>query len=348
MIIIAQLFFMFSRTVAALCVVTVKDVFFSFTLLLFIPLLYECAETSGLSLLKHPRNLLLFFFASACTIVIRNNGIFVMVGTAIIIMLSCRKYWKQIVLICSIAVLLPYGTDHILMKALVKQDKIMVESLAIPLQQMAAVVARGGKMDEQETAVMNTIMPYDKMMELYTPTSSDSLKWGTGKEYLNKTWIADNMDVFLSTWASMLRKNLDIYIEAYLLETLSYWSIGEPSIAQGIYYSYPHNDSIDICVDQIRVFPEALQTGLEQYYKLDVNKDSPSGGTLIWLLLLAILYAVCHNQKQLILSLFPFVMVWVTIMVSAPIAYGLRYIYALYIVSPFLIPMLTLPLRKDA
>lgn len=335
LVIAVFMFFAFSRIVANVSVLSVKDTIFSFTLLLLIPLLYDCAESEGRSLLQ-PRNLLLFIFTSAMTVLIRNNGIFVMTGVAVMIVIVCRKHWKSMLALCLAVVILPYAADTVLMKTLVKREKIAVESLAIPLQQMAAVVARDGEMSEDEAAVMDTIMPLEQMRERYRPTSTDSLKWGEGAQYLNKNWIAENQGLFLKTWAGMLEKNIDIYIEAYLLETLSYWNIGEPSKSQGLYYTFPQSASVDLEVENKRVFPEAIQEGLQRYYRIDANQKSPSCGTMIWLLLFMMVYLICTQQGRKALCFLPVVFVWGTIMVSAPVAYSFRYILSLYLACPFL------------
>lgn len=346
LVICILLFFAFSRIVPNIAIQSIKDTFFSFGLLLFIPLLFDCSETQGKSLLKRG-NLLLFVGATALTILIRNNGIFVMAGVAVFVMIVCRKHWKPVVALCLVAVILPYATDRVLMATVVKREKIAVESLGIPLQQMAAVVAKDGEMTEEEASVMETIMPSEELKARYRPTSTDSLKWGEGAQYLNKTWISENKNVFLKTWASMLVKNLDIYVEAYLLETLSYWNVGEPSKAQGLYYTYPQSSSVSLLVEQHRVLPEALHNTLQQYYRINESTESPSGGTLIWLTLFLMMYLICTGQKRKTLCYLPVVFVWGTVMISAPIAYGFRYLFSLYLACPFLVAIAITPWQKQ-
>ena len=338
-----QLFFIFSKIVPAIVLVAAKDVIFSFSLLLFIPLLYECAETNGRSLLKL-QNILLFLFASMASILIRNNGVFVIAGLAVFVVIVSRKYWKRILPLCLVAVLLPYGMDQALMRWVVHRDKDAVEALAIPLQQMAAVAARGGEMDERDAAIMETIMPHDEMISCYMPAWVDGIKWNEGMKYLNKPWIRENTGTFLKTWASLLLKNPRIYIEAYLLETLGYWNIGSRLFAQGLYYTYPVDDSsFHVHVDHTRVLPEALESTLLAYYHLNPRESSPSGGILIWLILLLMLYLACSQQNTKNLCLLPAVFVWGTLMVSSPYAFAFRYAYALYLMCPIVLPMIALP-----
>lgn len=342
------LYFMFSRIVPSITITAVKDVIFSFSLLLMIPLLIDSAETHGDSL-RTAKNLGVFAVSSVFVTLIRNNGIFVMIGVAICMVIFCRRAWKRILVLCLVVVAVPYGIDRCLMKFWVKGEKIAVESLGIPLQQMAAVVAKDGEMSEEEAIVMETIMPIQEIKERYTPLSVDSLKWGTAGQLLNKAWISNNKGTFLRTWASMLLKNLDIYVEAYLLQTLSYWNIGESCKGQGLYYGWPgwlQDIDTDLHIQNVNIFPQQIQSGLEGHYRLNTSSQSPCCGTLIWLILFLCVYFVSIGHGEKVLCMIPVLITWLTIMVSAPIAFGFRYVYGIYLSTPFLISLLFMPDRR--
>ena len=141
----------------------------------------------------------------------------------------------------------------------------------------------------------------------------------------------------------MLKKNPHIYLEAYLLETYSYWKAGAPSGSQGFFYTYPQMDISDVDVKNVQVLPEKFQTALEKHYEIDPNTEAPSGGTMIWLTLLAALFFCCTGNTKKAIACLPVILCWGTLMISAPIANGFRYVYPLFLCCPFFVALAVLP-----
>lgn len=52
-----------------------------------------------------------------------------------------------------------------------------VESVGIPLAQMARVAALDGDMSESDRSYMNELLPLDRYKEVYHPSIIDPLKW---------------------------------------------------------------------------------------------------------------------------------------------------------------------------
>lgn len=334
------LFFMLSRIIALITIVTLKDVIFSFSMLIVIPILCDAVKTKG-EMLNKKTKLIMLSCASAIIVLIRNNGLYVMIPTLFALLLIYRKYYKKILVVCLLGILLPCSIDAILMRTVVKNEKMPGESLAVPLQQIAATVTYDGNITDEELEVINEIMPVEDMKQYYTPLTVDGLKWNANGT-LNRTWIGNNMGQFLKLWVGLLPDNLNTYIEAYLLETLSYWKIGEPSKDQSVYYEYTQLPENTFEIENKRLLPESIQTSLESYYKLS-NAEIPSAATLFWLIIIVALLRVKRSSYYSLFPYLPTILVWGTLMLSCPHAFVFRYVYCFYLVLPLYIAMLFTP-----
>lgn len=331
------LFFMFSRIIALMTIVTLKDVIFSFAVLIIIPIICDAEKTRGANFAK-ASSIAVLSCVSAITILIRNNGKFLIIPLMAVLLFLYRKHYKSIVLIILLGVVLPCSLDAYLMKTIVKSEKTAAESLAIPLQQIAAAVAYNGEISDEDMAIVNEIMPEENIRQYYTPLTVDGLKWHSDGT-LNRAWLGDNMGEFLKLWARILPDNLGTYVEAYLLETLSYWKIGEPSSAQAVYYEYVELPENTFDIKNTRIFPERVQAWLEDHYRLS-NTEIPSAASLIWLIAILALIQARRTSFSSLLSYLPILLIWVPLMLSCPHAFVFRYVYALYLAIPIYIAKL--------
>lgn len=328
-----QAFFSLSPQVANITTVVLKDTLFSYSLLLFIPVLYDAVESDGKSLFS-PGSLIVFLVASALTIWIRNNGLIVMVILASMLLVIWRKNWRLLLMLFLVSIAVPTTVDRLAMKYIVREDKIAVESLGVPIQQIAMTVVSEGEITEDQWEVIDNIMPREEIIARYAPCSVDTLKWGEGAKYMNKEYIADNMGLVLKTWAQMLPSNLSHYVRAYLLLTHGYWGINVPSTAQAYYWGYPNFSAAKYKVNPVQVWPDMMQQKLTEYYKKHTTYQCV--GNLFWMLVLFVVCVLSSRNKKMVLIFIPVLSVWATLMASAPINTCFRYNYALYLSLPFL------------
>ena len=89
-----------------------------------------------------------------------------------------------------------------------------VESLGIPLNQMARVVALDGDMSESDRAYMDELLPLEEYRSKYRPCCTDLLKWDAN---FNGAALDEG---FLAHWLSMLVRNPHVYFDAWVMQTL--------------------------------------------------------------------------------------------------------------------------------
>ena len=94
--------------------------------------------------------------------------------------------------------------------------------MSVPLVQMAATVVWNGNISEDEEEVLYAVLPEEKWRQNYAFAFVDPIKFD---EHFDNLYLAAHKKEFLQTWASMLKKNLTIYVKAYLYHTYGNWSL---------------------------------------------------------------------------------------------------------------------------
>lgn len=308
-----------------------KDIPYSLLLFIWIPLLYDLWKSEG-ALLKNKKFLLLlcgFLILS----LLRNNGVYVSAFILLGMLLCYKKFWKQIALLFAVLVMVIVGSS-----AFEKSQNIthlFKETVGIPLQQIAATVCEGEVTQEQEEFI-SQILPIDYIKENYNPYTADTLKWGS--TYLNNEFLNANKAEFLKLWAEMLIPNFGIYVEAYLKNTYSFWSL--TGSEQNQVYTTFYVEALDYWYKEQSIkikdiFPENIQATLEKI--TTALSKSPESGKLLWLVILILLVlGFVHNLKLVSIGL-PLIGGWITIMISTPVAFQWRYTLYMAMALPLLI-----------
>lgn len=323
-------FYTVSPMTANIAIVALKDSIWGATFLLYIPLLMEIHDSQGL-VLQRKNKLLLFIFVSVILTLTRNNGKYITIILLMSLLIIYRNKWKQILLIFLLGVMVPITLDSAIMKFL-GQQKDFVESMALPLQQMSMTVVSDGEINEKQKEVLDNIMSKENFEKYYAPCSVDSIKWGEGGKNLNKYYLRTNKSTFLSTWLLMFPSNVRSYIKAFLLNSYGYWGFHVLS-AQGYYSDYWHGDNC-VYVEHIQILPDSLEALLKEYYSN--FKDKYTAGELIWVILFLFSLELGNKNGKWIVFI-PSLLVWLILMLSAPIANGFRYVYPLYLSIPVLL-----------
>lgn len=174
--------------------------------------------TYGIALLLASSLVMVFF---------RNNGVYILFGalallTIFLIAKSRLRYAKGScrVIGCMAATLLVFGivTGPIYSFGGVVPSEAS-ESVGIPLNQMARVVALDGDMFESDREYMNSIYPLEEYKSTYTPCCTDNLKWAPG---FNNSALNEGL---WGHWASMLARNPNAYFQAWELQTYGFWAV---------------------------------------------------------------------------------------------------------------------------
>ena len=209
-----------------------------------------------------------------------------------------------------------------------------VESLGIPLNQMARVVALDGDMSESDRAYMDELLPLEEYRSKYRPCCTDLLKWDAN---FNGAALDEG---FLSHWLSMLVRNPHAYFDAWVMQTFGFWTVNQTNalgyssnIASGMPKDTPTHG----------IYPSnklGTPTARELF---PANEWSLPAGILFWAVVyLSACLLASGAPRRLLLGLVPSWGLVATLLIASPIWYWPRYAFALQCLVPFYLVLFSL------
>lgn len=213
-----------------------------------------------------------------------------------------------------------------------------VENLGILFQQICYVVVNDGNLKEEQKEFINNIYPIEAIKETYNPCIVDKVKWNPR---FNNVYLEQNKGKFIKVWFEVLIQNPKSYIKAYLLNTIGFWDINKATFDA---YVNPENWGKN----------ETLMGVTQKDYVKIITKNSIreklypkapiSSAIFLFILLFGMLFTVYKKRYKNLMIYLPSLLTWGTIMVAAPLAFSLRYVYILVLMVPF---SLVIPFLKS-
>lgn len=311
-----------------------KDPWFCGVMLLLGMFLYDHVVEDRNSFLQK-KNLGIYSGMSILMSLLRNNGVYIVILTSLCLLFLYRKEIKKVAVVTIATVAAVYIVTGPVYMAVFSAENLFVESVGIPLQQMARVVVEKGEVGEEEEEFLNGLMPIEKYQEYYNPFLVDPIKWAPEfhTDYLNA-----HKEEFFKTWFSLLKDNFGIYVEQYLMGTYGFWHIGGDLPYEFVKTEIAGNDW---GIYQNQFFENHLGYFIQQ--ELGNKYAFLPSGLFVWLLLYDIVLCWMKRRSIYILPLTGMIGNWLTLMIATPTAFGIRYIYILVIAVPLLLvyPWLT-------
>lgn len=322
-----------------------KDPLFSSAVLVFSMCLADYAWSRG-EIAQRKSWITLLLISSLVMVFFRNNGVYILLGTLTLLAISLivksrlrHAKGSGRVIGCMAAVLLVFGivTGPIYSFGGVVPSEAS-ESVGIPLNQMARVVALDGEMSESDREYMNSIYPLEEYKSTYTPCCTDNLKWAPN---FNNSALSEGL---WGHWVSMLIRNPNAYFQAWELQTYGFWAVNpgnsdrlwSGNISSGV----PRNVSAAY-VDQLVPYgiepnPAALDESWNSM--LPIDSWSIPVSWLFWAVLYLSICLFAEDKGRWVFALIPSIILVATLVIASPIYYWSRYGAALQ----FLIPMYAL------
>lgn len=325
--------------IALFSVYITKDVLFGGIFLLYILKLYDLVESKG-EMLGTTKGISSFLALNLLVVFLRNNGIYITVVMLVVTAIIYRNVWKR-VLVCMASILVLYGlVKGPVFNALEITEGSFAEALSVPLQQVAHTICDNGEIGEEDVAFLEQLMPLERVREVYRPGYTDPYKFD---EEFNDEFLNENKGEFIKVWASMLPRNLESYIEAYLMQTAGYWHIGETDSLST--YGVIENE---LGIVQNNMIESAFGFSLEPVIEkliLACRKAPVVCFMTNMAFMVFLVYFVCilfwkNGKKAFALPLLPLILLWATIMVAAPAYCKFRYLFPYHLAYPVLVWML--------
>lgn len=303
-----------------------RDILFSASFLLIFISLFEFNSNNYIVSKKY---LFYFIIGTLLMLFFRNNGIYIYIFMFPFLWLVCsnRKFLMRFIYLSIIVFY--YVVKGPLFDVLGVEQAKTVEAYSIPLQQIARVIASDKYIDDDIMEELKDYIDVNKVKVNYKPYISDPIKSLTNSDYLSK-----NVGDFIKVWFKLLMKYPNVYVEAYLSQTLGYWY---PSVE---YWSVGTQISSINGWETIECH-SLLSNELDRFLEKTKDKNIPFG-MFIWslglqfiIILVSSLILLYKKNYSKLLAFVPLYGLWVSIMIATPVFSELRYVYALFICSPF-------------
>jgi len=321
---------------AIFALLPIKDVIFSVFWNLFTILL--------LSMIANPKRFFssvlrqaLFVLSVLLYCLFKNNTVYAFVLSAICFLFIFRKFFKNILVLCSAALACFFLINGPLLTALGVREGHIKESLSLPLQQIANVALHHGQeLSPEDQESIGEILDYPMIREKYNPRFADPVK----NSFHEENFRSDPQK-YISLWGKLFRQHPARYLDAFASLNLGYWypdAVTPDPYSQRIYietdirgnagFFQPSRQSI---FPRLLEFYEAFAGG-RFMQKLPFFSLLFSIGVPVWVLIIGLMSCLAKRLNRLAAVFLPALILWLGHL-AGPVA-NLRYIYTLTIAYP--------------
>lgn len=305
-----------------------KDVLFGGFVLLLTVALCEMYFTHG-ECLKKPAWVCLLAAACLGTAFFRNNGSMMLAVLAVALIIAYRKYWKQVVAVLVCTFVLLGVVKGPVFAAMDVQPTNITESLGIPLQQVARVAVRGGEITKEQSDILEAFVSVETVKSNYNPYCVDYIKSEVYGADFHHDELKKRKGDFFRLWLELLPKNFKIYVDSYLDSTYGYWYPLSESFVS--YWNDVHENELGL----VRSTPSQRFTNmLGMVAQKGWRMNIPS--LCVYAVMFFAIAAWIKKGKGALLPFLPVLLLWMTILIAAPIATSLRYVYHAFAAAPVL------------
>ncbi len=309
-----------------------KDVFYGAAILLFIVFFFRCISCMDGTKLNY-----------ACLVVsgvgiclYRSNGFFVFAFTALVFLILWKCDNKKILISMLGVIICCFILKHPVLNALNVPQPDLVESLSIPVQQIARDVIENDDFTEEQLSILNEVIDVNEIPDTYSPFISDPIK-NLIRERRNQSEIRQNSKAYISLYLSRLLKHPSSYVKAWIDQTKGYWNSGYP-------YWYWANGVVDnelgiVCTVRSMKMDSLVNRYLDKFMDNRLLRVFLSIGFFDWLILVALCIGIIRHDKIGIMLTVPVIMNVVSLLIATPVFSELRYNYCVFCALPIIMTL---------
>lgn len=303
-----------------------KDTPFSMVLFIFAVYLFHVFSNKPEDISKI--QLACYGVFSILIMFLRNNGIYIALFYSVVIVLMYVKNHRRIALKIGMVSLFAIVVSWIIQGPVYDRCGYnitkTVESLGVPIQQTAYILATNGNVSSEDLEVLNEIMPLENWVALYNPVVVDTIKFDPS---FNREYFKENVSDFIKVYVGLVMKNPVKAIKAYMLETLGFWNVFESS------------STAYICNVNFGNVPYYQGDYFDYFFGISFRnlvepKTYISAAVFAWMMLATISICLAKRYYVGIIPVLPTFGLWLSIMVAAPVAFSFRYVYAVFLCVP--------------
>lgn len=315
-----------------------KDVPFAGLFLLFGISLFRMIllKKTGEHLSAHPAYLCCFIITGILMSLMRSNGWYVFLFCVPLFLFYFRDEIKVVLPVNLIVIAIVIMIKNPVMNAFDVLQPDIVESLSIPIQQIARVIADGHELTSQNTVLLEQVVDISRISEEYDPHCSDNIKRLIRKG--NQSYLNEHLPEYKALWQRLMIQYPGAYYQAFVDQTWGYWyPEGE--------YPVIFNETIpdnEFGLTAAPLFHGPLYIKLKEIlFKLHSIIPLYSAlfhmGTLFWIIIACAGLIVVKGKYRYLALYAPAFALTGTLMIAAPLYAELRYAYCLLFSMPLYI-----------
>ena len=305
---------------------------------------------------KSWKKILKFFLLVLLLCAFRYNGLYafiVLIPFGLILLKENKIKFLLVTFLIIVVFQIYKGPIHNVLK--VQQGDSLKEMSSVVVQQLGRVYCyKRDTLSKEEFNYITQLIPEDylKIYE-YNPCISDSLKAN-----LNVELLKSDYSKFMKNYLSIGIKNIDSYIEAFLLNNIGAWYPNKVYPDSRMYHPYIEYQMLDakkwneryIVIQRdslIPVYEKALNVFINKsvWNRLPIVSTMFSAGTIFFILLFVIAYILYNKKYMYLLPMSIIIGLYLTILLAPVTLY--RYVYPIFLVTPIIISMVLKNDKKE-
>lgn len=324
--IVILLYYMFYPINALFSITMWKDILFAGIIPIYVILTIE--------LINNPKNFLekrkfIFYYVIVSILVmfLRNNGLYIVILNLPIIILILKKYWKKMITISLIILLMYFSLKTIIFGIFNVKNGSVGEMLSIPLQQIARTKKyHKEEMDIETIEEINRFFKCDNIEEKYNPIISDPVK-----AELNNDYFDNNKVRFLKLWFKLLKVYFKDYVESFISNSYGYYY---PEAKYWVANRTMEKNNMGI--SQHSLIKGELVSRIDSTIE---KRDIPiismffSIGMMFWMIVISLGFEIYQKRYKNAISYFIIFILWLTI-IASPVFCEYRYAYPMFTTFP--------------
>ena len=305
-----------------------KDVYFAAFVTLLITFYVRLVKGMGKAVI----NYIGFGISGLFVCLIRSNGLFAYVFVLAFVFLLARRQ-KKILFIMAATVCVSFVLKHAVLSAMNVTPPDTVESLSIPLQQIARVITDNGTVAEEDRAFLSNIIDVDSIPEIYNPDISDPVK-NAIRDFGNQQFLSENLAGFAKMYLRTFVHNPTEYVIAWVDSTCGYWNSG---YEYWIWYWDVEENEYGISRS---IASEGMLHAMDEYLWLFYNNRILqvfcAVGFVSWIVLLILAVNIASANRTGIITVIPVLAIMLSLVISSPVYSEFRYMYAAFTSLPII------------
>lgn len=263
----------------------------------------------------------------------RTNGWAALLVAAVPLIIVLRNKKRRLVRVLLTVLVLSWVMISPVLKALNVPGTDPVEAFAVPMQQVALVVANDRELTQEQQALLGEIFLMDKLGEAYDPQTVDPVKYETFR-YDQVDYIRQNAPRYLKLYASIGLRYPGDYLKAWIDETRGYWNGG---YAYWIYTLQTEENILGITQPAgtnllARLYGAWFRfaekpTALQALYSI---------GLQAWILIACCVLCVLQGRKQWLIAV-PALVLTLGLWLGTPVYAEFRYAYPMMLCAPLVL-----------